>query len=470
MVPKDKPFTTENVGKYYFKRLSEIMFEELDKDDGLFCGWSLNPNIPGHLAATIIPKDIRLVRQLLSTKMMPSLAKGRAYRISEPLIGEGVLATSGHKWARQRAVLDHGFVPKILRKQFPSIVQTVDELVAKLGDETVDVDVNEEMLKTTLDVLARVAFSYDIGGVTAKTPKEAPLYHAFDYLLSTLGIRTREPLRLLVKDINFMNQKFNKEMSVLDSTVDSIIKKRLSDEGGINKENPRDLLDILLDSELRDDNSGNKVIIDDIKTVLFAGHDTTANMLTWFLYLLTLHPEVADKIRQEFQENSKGEITMESVEEAEYLNACILEVLRLYPSAGFTRITLEEIQLGEYTIPKGVDIVIFPYIIQRNPDYFERPNDFWPERWMTKHTEKLNFQSRLAHETLKKPYLPFSLGKRNCVGRPLALLEIRIVMLKLLEKFDVLPPNKVPEEFQDFPHIGLTLVPTGIRVRFKKRN
>ena len=469
MVPKDKPFTTANVGKHYFRRLSEIVFEELDKNDGLVCVWNLNPNIPGHASVSIIPKDIRLVRQILSTKMLPSLEKGRAYRISSPLIGEGVLATSGHKWARQRAVLDHGFVPSILKKQFPFILKTVDELVAKLGDEDVDVDVNEEMLKTTLDVLARVAFSFDIGGVTAQTSEEAPLYHAFDYLLETLGIRAREPLRLLTKDIAVFNQKFNKEMAVLDSTVEQIIKKRLGQSEAIDPKNPKDLLDVLLSSELRDDAGGNQIIIDDIKTVLFAGHDTTANMLTWFLHLLTLHPEVADRIRAELEENSKGEITMESVEEAEYLNACILEVLRLYPSAGFTRLTKEEIQLGEYTIPKGVDIIIFPYIIQRNPEYFEKPNEFVPERWLTKHTEKLNFQSRLAHETLKKPYLPFSLGKRNCVGRPLALLEIRVVILKLLQNFDVLAPKVVPDDFQDVPHIGLTLIPTGVRVRFKKR-
>ena len=470
MIPPDVEFSRENLQKNYFIRLMDILYNELGEDDGLFCAWSFNPDIPGIARAVLIPKDIKLVRELLSTKMLPYLVKGRAYDLAGPLIGEGVLSSSGEAWARQRAVLDHGFVPKILKMQYDAIGRTVDELVAKLARKNgEDVEVVEEMLKTTLDVLGRVAFSYDIGGVTASPEKGAPLYDAFEVITTTISKRYNQPLAVLLKDIGFLNREFDTQMVVLNTAVEDIISARLKE--GINPKKPRDLLDVMMNSPLKTDgDSHNKCIVDNVKTILFAGHDTTANLITWFLYLLSLHPQVADKIRYELEDKHGNEISMDTVETSDYLNACILEVLRLYPSAGFTRQVVQDIKLGKYTIPAKTTIAIFPYVLHRNPKYFDKPEDFIPERWMKKQTEKLNFQSRLAHETLKNAFLPFSLGKRNCVGRPLALLEIRVVMLKLVQQFDILPPDHPSPDFQDTPWIGMTLLPVGIRLKFMQRN
>lgn len=469
MIQRDLEVTPENIRRNYFIRLMEILYDELGEDDGLYCAWSFNPEIPGVARAILIPKDILLVRELLSTKMLPYLVKGRAYDVAKPLIGEGVLSSSGPQWARQRAVLDHGFVPSILQMQYAAIGRTVDELVAKLERRNgEDVEVVEEMLKTTLDVLGRVAFSYDIGGVTATPEEGAPLYDAFDEILTALARRTSGPMEILLKDIGFLNRRFDSQMAVLDNAVEEIINARVKE--GLNKESPRDLLDVMLNSPLRaDGDTHNKLIVDNIKTILFAGHDTTANLLTWFLYLLSLHPHVADNIREELEDKHANEITMDSVETADYLNSCILEVLRLYPSAGFTRKVTKDIHLGKYHIPVNTTIGVFPYVLHRNPKYFDKPNDFIPERWLKRTTEKLNFQARLAHETLKTAFLPFSLGKRNCVGRPLALLEIRVVMLKLLQVFDILPPDHPSPKFQDVPSLGLTLMPVGVRLKFMKR-
>lgn len=275
MVPEDVEFSRENVRRYYVKRLSTIMLEKLGKDDGLFCGWAINPDIPGHAAAIIVPKDIEIIRQLLSTRMLPHLKKGRAYTVTKPLIGEGVLSSSGPKWAEQRKVLDHGFVPRILGSQFDHIVETVDELSEKLlGKAGEDVEVLEEMLKTTLDVLGRVGFSYDIKGVTSSN---APLYEAFDCILSTIAYRARQPLAASLSNYQFLNHDFNQAMHTLESTVCSIIEKRK--EEGIRKEQPRDLLDVMLASYMaastNDKRTENKLIIDNIKTILFAGHDVS---------------------------------------------------------------------------------------------------------------------------------------------------------------------------------------------------
>mmetsp|Transcript_16258 Transcript_16258/g.19739 ORF Transcript_16258/g.19739 Transcript_16258/m.19739 type:complete len:330 (-) Transcript_16258:166-1155(-) len=323
------------------------------------------------------------------------------------------------------------------------------------------------MLKTTLDVLGRVAFSYDFGSVTAATKDEAPLYNAFDTILYGIAARVRNPSLHVLRKVPFLphNRKMNKSLNHLFETIRKIIRSRVDKKNAV----PQDLLDIML-SEVDPDSKSKltqREIMDNIATLLFAGHDTTAAALTWFCYMIAKHPKVGEKILEELNTTWGGKITHENMEKSSYLNACTLEVLRLYPSAGFVRQTTEDIHLGNYLIPKHQDIYVFPYINQRNEDYYENAEEFIPERWMKGDaTEKLGFQARLARESLQNPLLPFSLGKRNCVGRPLALLEIRLVLLRLLQEFDIRLPEEQHPLFQETPWMGLTAYPMHINLKF----
>ena len=195
-----------------------------------------------------------------------------------------------------------------------------------------------------------------------------------------------------------------------------------------------------------------KVTVDNIKTFLFAGHDTTASALSWALYLISTHPKVEAKLLLEFANNglSAGDnsaLTYEVLNQMPYLAAVVKEVLRLYPSAGFTRTVAKGRRvgvLGGYTLPEGVEIFVFPNTIQRDERNWPNALQFDPERWIG-----------LDPSTSKGlAYLPFSLGPRNCVGMNLARMEIYTVLVLLLLRYNFTYTD--PDEPQVLVYLSIT--------------
>eukprot|EP00924_Labyrinthula_sp_SR-Ha-C_P001287 augustus_masked-scaffold_7-processed-gene-19.97-mRNA-1 protein AED:1.00 eAED:1.00 QI:0/-1/0/0/-1/1/1/0/436 len=423
--------------------------------------------------------DMDLIRQLTSSKNLRNVKKGITYKIAAPLIGRGILSvpTYGSSWEHQRNILDKGFAEQIIASNCFEIKEVGKDLVERitflLGEKNVvEVNIIEEMLKTTIDVLGRVAFSYDFGSLKAKETKDAPLFSAFDVILNTLQMRMRNPLLSRTSWVpTEQNNNFNKAMNKLVSVVDNVITGRKTSKSTRD----RDLLDILL---LPDD-KGRKLtdlqISENIRTMLFAGHDTTAAALSWSFFLLGKHPDVVKKIEFEFQEKFAGDLsllTAEKLETCKYLNSVVLEVLRLYPSAGFMQATTKEFYLDEYLIPKGMEILILPYLLHRNPKYYNKPDEFLPERWLEdfKVGEEVSLQTQVSLAGKTKAYFPFSLGKRICVGRKLALLEIRVILLNVLKHFEVSLPPVQPETFSEIPYLGTTLYPVDLMVCFSRKN
>lgn len=485
-------------------------------DLGILCLWVLNPehfifhsNLTGGPRGAVIIRDISLVRECTSTKNLGKFVKGRAYGVSRDLIGDSVLATTGEVWHRQRKVIEKGFKLPLLKKQLPMILETSKDLVERLmslGDSEkkedgyVSVNLIEEMLKTTMDVLGRAAFSYDIGSLKCKETKDAPLYDAFETILGTLHKRVRNPFLFMTRKWlpTKQNRDFDKSLEILNNVIRDIIKTRQEQAGrGEEKEEQEamDLLDILLQSDMKE-----KQILENMRTVLFAGHDTTAAALTWSFYLLAKHPDVLQKILEELEsklgitcEQSTGQkfkeldISIEELERLDYLNAVILEVLRLYPSAGFTKTCVEDVEVGGYVLPRGTDVMFLPYLTQRDPKNYDNPNAFVPQRWIEKSKStgkkkgkgegkrpddvenQLELQAKLAKVTLAEGFFPFSLGKRNCVGRKLALLELRLVLLYVVMNFDIKLPDKQPEGFQKEPWLGMTAFPKDVHACFRKK-
>ena len=479
LVPDGVELNDDNLRTYFIQSLEKAISTPEQKNEGLIRLWVLNENLPCSCVAKVFVYDIAVARQVLQSKTLDYYEKGNSYKISRPLIGDGVLSSSGPKWAHQRPFLEKGFKTDLLKRNMSRIVLTAKEHCDRVNNiigTGTPINVVEEMLKVTLDVLGRVAFSHDIGSVTAPTTADAPLYHVFENIIKELENRCRNPLKNLARHLPLENNFiFDRDMKKLDLFVDALIDKRLSKDEEEKRE--MDLLDVMMagltEAEQVDGTSNltRTEMKDNIKTMLFAGHDTTASALTWFLYLVAKNPQVADKIRQEAAEHLGDDICMPDIERLErmpYMNACVLEVLRLYPSAAFTRNVLTDVQVGKYLIPQNTEVFVYPYFIHRDPRNFENPNDFIPERWLLNKTgsENLTLQAQLALETKSHAYLPFSLGKRNCVGRPLALLEIRVIMLNILDKFNIKPTKK---EYKEYPDMSLTLTPAGIELIYETR-
>ena len=458
--------------------------------------------------AVVVPTDLRVVREILASRSMPRFRKGISYDVADPLIGQSILHSSGPFWAAQRPVVEKGFSHTVMEASMPRVLQTANELVARWAEAAeashnmAEQDVAADMLKLTMDVIGRAAFTYDFNSVTARTSEEAPLYGPFQIILYAMNRRIMLIHEHLLRWLpTARNAEIDGALGKLDAFVDDILKKQAARPKDPNRK--PDFLDVLVETaaQAHGDNAKEvwtyKTLRDNLKTLLFAGHDTTGAMLAWTLHLLATHPGEMAKVRQEILDKfgAAGDPTYDDLERMPVLNAVVLEAARLYPSAGFTRMPNEDTVLNGYVVPRMTEILILPWLFHRDAEHWDRPNEFLPERMLNEGlehgqqqqqresvaedgavaeemaTQATNqaggrvdsLQSRIARIAAKKAFLPFSLGPRNCVGRPLALLEMRVVLIKLLQRFSFAPVENDPE-FSPWPVLTLTLNPASIKL------
>ena len=455
-------------------------------DHGCFRLWAFHPLFFAAKVLCVL-HDPALVKELLSRKQYGAWAKGSSYKLAAPLIGSHALlaAPDGALWHRQRRLANAGFRLAVLRQTNDNVRHYATRL-AQRWDRHAEarvpaggvgtpgpVNVGDDMLKLTIDVLGRTAFRYDFNSVAAATPSEAPLFTAFDVILKTLTDRGRGK-QLTAWLPTAENRRFDRAVKKLDDVVAAIVaqrarEKKAAEEGDGNDEKaadgPPDLLDQLLVRDGDGEALPQKLVVDNVKTLLFAGHDTTASALAWALYLVSTHPQAEKRLLAEFASvdaDSDGGDEYKRLERLPFLGAVIKEVLRLYPSAGFTRTSAGGAHLGKYFLPAGADVYVFPYLIHRDKRYWpDAPNAFKPERWLD---PSINDAKGRTPEQ-RGVYLPFSLGMRNCVGRMLALAELRAALKFLLQRYRFAPAGpEVPRVV-----LYMTLCPNRIMMDLERR-
>jgi len=224
----------------------------------------------------------------------------------------------------------------------------------------------------------------------------------------------------------------------------------------------RDILDILI--ETRDEDTGKTFtdtqLRDHVLTFLFAGHETTSTAITWTLYELTKHPEIQKKLHEEVDNvlGDKPVNSFDQVEQLKYLNMVMKESLRYYPPVPMVmrNVANDDILLN-YKIPKNLMVVISPYAIHHNPKYYDNPETFNPE----------NFSEEKIKNRHPYAFIPFLTGERNCIGMKFAMLEFKVIMAMLFQKFEfsLVPNQNITKRsavtMRPFPEVLLTI---------KKRN
>ena len=212
-----------------------------------------------------------------------------------------------------------------------------------------------------------------------------------------------------------------------------------------------DLLSMLLLTQNEDDGAGmsDRQVRDELVTLYFAGHETTAKLLTWTIYLLCRHPQTETKLREELATVLGGRApTLTDLPRLTFLNQTIKESLRLYPPAWiFDRQTIAPVTLGPYTLKQGASLYISPYVSHRDPRYFEDPEAFRPER----------FNSGWDDDLPRFAYFPFGGGSRICIGQTFAEMEATIVLATLLPQVEF----QLQTEAEIPPEPGATLAPKG---------
>ncbi|WP_084532071.1 cytochrome P450 [Nocardia miyunensis] len=203
-----------------------------------------------------------------------------------------------------------------------------------------------------------------------------------------------------------------------------------------------DLIDILLDSS-DEENRSDEFLVEQAMTILFGGIDASTAALTWALYELSQHPEVASKLRQEI--SAAGDLSPRSLDQLDYLNRFLNEVTRTHSALLQTRRSVTTVELDGFAFPAGTNIGYSIAAIHRNPDIFAEPNVFDPDRWSTS-----NSGSKC------RSFVPFSMGKQMCIGNNFAWVELQTTLCSLLSKWEFRPATnkKLPRVMGPIPVPG----------------
>ena len=380
--------------------------------------------------------------------------KSPGLRLTKRIIGNGLLTSEGEYHKQQRGliqpVFDYGHI-----SMYADIVTSCGEDICEKWrlalipkEAEMIVDVHKEMTKLTISIISNILFGSGIDSNTATgiIQDVAILVGYFNHLRLPFIGNVIEKLPLT------SSRKFHAAKRHLDSSIFTIIQearqrlmlenKRSDDYDGwplsdfaINDRNdPRDLLSTLLLLDARRKPIGSdkattsmtsQQLRDEIMTLFLAGHETTANALTWTLYLISQDCQVENKIIEEIKHvlESKRLPTAEDIPKFQYLRNVFTESLRLYPPAwAIGREAIDSVVIGNYTIPPGSVVIMSQYITHRDPRFFAEPNEFVPERWSS------DMKSNLP----KFAFFPFGGGSRVCMGEPLAWMEGILLLATLL--------------------------------------
>jgi cytochrome P450 len=280
------------------------------------------------------------------------------------------------------------------------------------------------MHKLSFSVLVHSLFDIELSEETV-----AELNSCFTDLQDFLLKDVNQPFRKLIYPFNKADRLILKKAERIRQILKQIIDERKADSTSHN-----DLLDLLLGTRYEDTGMPMEEgqIIDEILVLLFAGHETTANTLSWLLHLLANHPEAGTKLRSVIQSTS-----IQDAPGNEYMNAVISEGMRLFPAAWMTdRVALRDDRFGEYHFPKGTIVIPFFYGLHHNKKYWSDVNEFKPERFLHQDATK-------TRKT--KNFFPFGAGPRMCIGNHFASMEMAIILHILLSRFDVTPTKEIPE-------------------------
>ena len=242
----------------------------------------------------------------------------------------------------------------------------------------------------------------------------------------------------------------DQSLKVLHGFTRKVIKER-SDEfehANLKTQKRVAFLDMLLKAKAEDPTLTFSDIQEEVDTFMFEGHDTTAVATSWAVHMIGSHPEVQKKLHAEIDRvfgSSNRQLKSEDLGELKYLECVVKETLRLFPSVPFfSRYVSEDIELAGYKIPKGVSIAIFTYLIHRDEKYYPDPEKFDPDRFLPE-----NSADRHPYA-----YIPFSAGKRNCIGQRFALMEEKIILANMFRRFEV-KSLKTTEEIQTLAELVL---------------
>jgi cytochrome P450 len=375
--------------------------------------------------------------------------KHRTTRLLARVSGNGLLANEGESWRQQRRLLQPAFHQQHLQTYAALMVGAVERAAAgwRAGEVR---DVHQDMMGVTMTIVAGTLFGTELSANAERVGHAiTDLMAAFERVMG-LAARVQPPTWVPTPG----NRRILKSRREIDALILGIIEARKRD--GAQRD---DLLSLLI--QARDEDGGgmsDSQVRDEAVTLFLAGHETTALALSYALYLLASHPaqqaQIADEVARVLGGRSA---TFEDLPALSFTENVVLETMRLYPPAwGIAREALEPVEIAGFPLPRGAELIMSPFIVHRDPRWFPDPESFDPDRW----------RDDLARRLPRFAYFPFGGGPRVCIGNRFAMMEAKLVLAGLIQRF----------RFETTTETSVTLQPSatlrprdGVRLRLTQR-
>jgi cytochrome P450 len=356
-----------------------------------------------------------LIRDVLVTHQR-SFAKGRALEEARRVLGNGLLTSEGEFHLRQRRLAQ----PAFHRDRVAGYGDTMVHYALRTRDRWEDggtVDMHAEMMRLTLGVVGKTLFDADVEGDAEQVGR------ALEDTLAAFSF-TMLPFGALLEKLPLpASRRFARARRTLDAMIYRMIAERRA-----SGQDHGDLLSMLMKARDVDDDGGgmsDEQLRDEAMTLFLAGHETTANALTWTWYLLSQHPDVARRLEQET--DALGEVpTFTDLARLPYTRQVVAESIRMYPPAyAIGRRALHAYSFGEFSVPARTIILVSPYLQHHDARWFPDPERFLPERWT----------AEAAAARPKFSYFPFGAGTRVCIGEQFAWSEAILMLATLAQRW-----------------------------------
>jgi len=398
--------------------------------------------------------DGQLSHEILVTNSKAFRKADREIKVMGPVLGNGLVTNNDvthHK--TQRKLVQPGFH----FRKIQSYAETMSEYTSTMienwqsGERTI----SDDMFKLTMYIVCKTLFDTDMENLEDEANKIGNIMQIVQD-----GINKRFTSAYIVPD--WVPTKTNKMLATARKDLDQIIEKMIDARRlpSGEFESGNDMLSTLLQAKYEDGKTmDRKQLMDELITLFAAGHETTSNALTWTFYLLANHPEIQKKLHEELDAVlGKDSAEFSDLENLKYTEMVIKESMRLLPPVWSlsARQANADVVVGDYFFPKDKLVIVSPYANHRNPDFFENPDKFDPERFSAENEKKI---PRYA-------FIPFGAGPRVCIGMSFAMMEAKLILANIAHKFEIDKASN--QTFEPLPQITLSNE-NGMRVNLTKR-
>lgn len=351
-------------------------------------------------------------------------------------LGNGLLTAEGDYWLKQRRLIQPGFHKKRIQNLAALVDDEISIYIRELKKDfgtqaSMKLDLSSTMMRLTFRIVSRALFKAAISDEEIDQI-EAAVSSQQEFLMHTV----RRPWLKLTYAINGKRAHARKTIQQMDDILLRLIKERQQEHLAGNISPEGDLLDMLLEARYEDGSAMNlKQLRDEVLILFVAGHETTANALSWIFWLLSENPSAKKKLEEEIISINYDKLDLDTLMGFPYSRLVVQEGMRLFPPAwAVDRVSLEALDLEDVRLEKGSIFILYIYGAHRHPEIWDQADQFIPERFSPENLSKEQ----------KDAYFPFGAGQRMCIGNHFAMMEMQMVLIEFIKAFDfkALNPNQ----------------------------